>query len=277
MPERQGDDASRFPSISADGRFVAFFSDATNLVAGDTNGADDVFVRDRKQGTTERVSVSSAGEQANAGTVRPPDPSISADGRFVAFESYASNLVAGDTYGTWDVFVRDRSAGTTELVSVSTAGEQGNDGSGDPSISADGRFVAFESSATNLVAGDTNGADDVFVRDRQAGTTELVSVSTAGRQGNAVSPMPRRSPRTAASSPSRPMPSNLVAGDTNGTDGHLRPRPEAGHDETRERVERREAGERAAPATRRSRPTAASSPSVRRLQPRGARHEPRSV
>ena len=87
MPGSRGTATPTFPSISADGRFVAFASYASNLVAGDTNGTDDVFVRDRKQGTTELVSVSSAGEQANAGTYRAPDPSISADGRFVAFVS----------------------------------------------------------------------------------------------------------------------------------------------------------------------------------------------
>jgi Tol biopolymer transport system component len=137
--------------------------------------------------STERVSVSSAGEQGDEDSQRP---SVSADGRFVAFESPATDLVAGDTNGMDDVFVHDRKLLTTERVSVSSAGEQGNGYSSAPSISADGRFVAFASYATDLVAGDTNGAYDVFVRDRQAGTTERVSVSSGGEQGNLNSSSP---------------------------------------------------------------------------------------
>ena len=124
---------------------------------------------------TQRVSVSSAGVQGNlrSGIYKP---SVSADGRYVAFESAASNLVAGDANGYIDVFVRDRKLHRTYLVSVSSAGVQGNDASFDPSISADGRYVAFESDASNLVAGDTNGYPDVFVRDRKLHRTYLVSV-----------------------------------------------------------------------------------------------------
>jgi Tol biopolymer transport system component len=103
------------------------------------------------------------------------NPSISADGRYVAFESYATSLVAGDTNGNYDIFVRDRQAGTTSLVSKSSAGVQGNDMSQSPSISGDGRYVTFDSAADNLVAGDINGIEDIFVRDRQTGTTWLVS------------------------------------------------------------------------------------------------------
>jgi len=173
--------ASSGPSISADGRYVAFVSVATNLVLGDTNGSPDVFVRDRQNGTTERMSVDSNGVQGYgvcAGV------SISADGRYVAFYSNFATLVPGNTNGgVLDVFVRDRQNGTTELVSVDTGGMQGNLDSFAPSISADGRFVAFLSDASNLVPGDTNGATDVFVRDRQTGTTELVSVSLFGQQG----------------------------------------------------------------------------------------------
>ena len=157
----QANDASDSPSISADGRYVAFHSDATNLVAGDTNGASDIFVRDRQAGTTTRVSVSSAESQGNDDSY---NPSISADGRSVAFQSDASNLVANDTNGTSDIFVRDRQAGTTRRVSISSTGTQGNNNSDAPSISADGRYVAFPSDATNLVANDTNGTSDVFVR-----------------------------------------------------------------------------------------------------------------
>jgi hypothetical protein len=184
-----GNYGSYYPSVSADGRYVAFWSYATNLVADYTNPASaQVFVRDRLAGTTELVSVSSAGVQGNGYSGYYMNVSISADGRYVAFSSLANNLVSGDTNASWDVFVRDRLEGTPERVSVSTAGVQGNgdsssNGSG-VSISADGRFVAFQSAASNLVAGDWNGSGDVFVRDRLAGTTELVSVSSAGVQGN---------------------------------------------------------------------------------------------
>ncbi len=210
----QGNHFSVDASISADGRFVAFWSHAWNLVAGDTNGRSDVFVRDRQSGTTERVSVSSGGLQANDDSQHP---SISADGRFVAFGSLASFLVAGDTNGFTDVFVRDRLSGTTELVSVATSGAQGNSVSYWPSISADGRIVAFRSSTSNLVAGDTNGVDDILVRDRQSGTTQRMSVATGGTEGNAWSWFPSVSGggRFVAF---RSRATNLVAGDSNGFD-----------------------------------------------------------
>src|SRR4051794_40131562 len=131
-------------------------------------------------GTTERVSVSSAGSQGDGYSY---DQAISADGRFVAFHSRADNLVPGDTNGADDIFVRDRRTGRTERVSVSAAGRQGDGGSFSPSISADGRFVAFASRANNLVPGDTNGVTDVFVRDWLRGTTERVSIAT-GAQGD---------------------------------------------------------------------------------------------
>jgi Tol biopolymer transport system component len=171
-----------WPSISADGRFVCFFSSAANLVPGDTNGVEDVFVRDRLSGTTERVSVSTAGVEGS----RPGlYPSISADGRFVSFASFSPNLVPGDTNSTADIFVHDRLLGTTERVSVGSGGVEANGGSEYlSSISADGRFVAFSCYATNLVPGDTNGVRDVFIHDRLSGTTERVSVATGGAQGS---------------------------------------------------------------------------------------------
>jgi Tol biopolymer transport system component len=183
----QADGWSFVPVVSPDGRFVTFDSDATNLVPDDTNGERDVFVRDRLAGTTERVSVSSSGGQANGRSYRP---SISADGRFVAFESFASNLVPGDTNGERDVFERDRQFGTTERVSVSSSGQQGSGDSYYSSISADGRFVAFHSEAADLVPGDTNGEWDAFVHDRQLWTTERVSVSSSGEQGNGATYYP---------------------------------------------------------------------------------------
>jgi hypothetical protein len=150
------------PSISPEGRYVAFGSDADNLVAGDTNGVQDVFVHDLQTGATARVSVDSAGVQGNQDSLLP---SISSGGRFVAFESSASNLVPGDSNGFSDVFVRDRWINTTARASVGSSGSQGNLGSSDGSISADGRFVAFQSDASNLVSGDNNGCTDIFVRD----------------------------------------------------------------------------------------------------------------
>ena len=163
-------------SLSADGRFVAFESDATNLVAGDSNGFTDVFVHDRQTGATTRISVSSAGVQGDLPSYKPK---ISDDGRFVSFNSIASNLVAGDTNGTSDSFVHDRQTGTTTRVSVDSAGVQGNRNSLETAISGDGRFVAFNSEATNLVTGDTNAQFDVFVHDRQTSTTTRVSVDSA--------------------------------------------------------------------------------------------------
>jgi Tol biopolymer transport system component len=200
-------------AISADGRFVAFVSDATNLVPGDTNGASDIFVRDRLNATTERVNLGPGGVQALNGV--SDLPSISADGRYVAFISFAANLVPGDTNASFDVFVHDRQSATTELVSVGLGGAPANNASDSASISSDGRYVAFQSSASNLVSGDTNNHYDIFVRDRQAATTERVSVATDGTQSN------QDSSRPSISGGGRHVgfqstATNLVAGDTNG-------------------------------------------------------------
>lgn len=178
----EGNDRSFFGSVSADGRYVAFASTSTNLVQGDTNGWDDVFVYDRWIKTTRRVSVSSTGEQGNLWSSRP---TITPDGRFVCFSSTASNLVPGDTNRTEDVFVHDTWTGITERVSVASDGTQGNGPSGgEQSITPDGRFVAFYSTASNLVPNDTNRVGDIFVRDRWLGTTTRVSVRSDGGQGN---------------------------------------------------------------------------------------------
>ena len=182
-----GNSSSNRPSASVDGRYLAFYSLADNLVAGDTNGRNDIFVRDRILGSTQRISISSTGVQGNDHSY---NPSISADGRYVAFFSYATNLVAGDTNGQRDVFVRDRLNAITERVSLSSSGVQGNASSQGPSISGDGRFVAFESGATNLVSGDTNGFMDIFVRDRLNGVTVRASVNNASGQGNGNSQDP---------------------------------------------------------------------------------------
>ncbi|TWD73125.1 Tol biopolymer transport system component [Kribbella amoyensis] len=232
-----GDGLSSAPSFSADGRYVTFNSDSTNLVPGDTNGQTDVFVRDLQTGVTERISVAPDGGNANAGS---REQSISADGRYVAFNSDATNLSEDDVEFQRDVFVRDRqngttrrvagpnpgdntspvltadgrkvafenrsapswvshlyvydlTTGTTELASAGADGAPGNDWSFAASITADGAKVAFYSDATNLVADDTNGKADVFVRDLAAGTTTRVSGGPLGVQGDGRAELPNLS------------------------------------------------------------------------------------
>jgi Tol biopolymer transport system component len=208
--------ASTDPAISADGRFVAFRSTATNLVPGDTNAIPDYFVHDRQSGTTERVSVASDGTQGvGGGTVAVPPPAISPDGRFVAFTSGSTNLVAGDTNGASDVFVHDRTTKETVRVSVGTGGAEGNGASAASSLAAGGRFVAFDSIASNLVPGDTNGASDVFVHDRQTGTTTRASLTADGAQafGGSFFPALNSDGRFVAFSSES---ATLTPGDTNG-------------------------------------------------------------
>src|SRR5205085_941269 len=142
-------------------------------VADDTNNAFDVFVFDQQTSTIQRVSVDAAGNQGNSGSARP---SLSADGRFVAFSSVSNNLVPGDTNDVEDIFVFDRQTSTIQRVSVDVGGNQGDNHSRFSSLSADGRFVAFSSYATNLVPGDTNAVKDIFVFDRQTGSIQRVSV-----------------------------------------------------------------------------------------------------
>lgn len=199
-----GDAASNSASISGDGRFVAFESNAENLVSsktyegedissGDLSGYD-VFVADRARHTLQAVSVAPSGGPANG---ESGVAFMSGNGRYVAFESLASNLVKGDTNGAADVFVRDLVTHRTELVSVTSSGAQqqldpvakledpsrlGCSCYMFPTLSYDGRYVAFSSSASNLVAGDHNNAVDVFVRDRKKGRTERVSVDSSGRE-----------------------------------------------------------------------------------------------
>lgn len=267
----QGNSHSWHPSISTSGRYVAFLSQATNLVPGDTNGSLDVFVRDRLAGTTVRVSVSSAGTQASS---LSSHPSISADGQTISFRSFADNLDPLDTNGWDDIYVHELQSGITRLVSVGESGEKGStncgssalskdgrfvvfhhggtnlvpgnvdshvyvkdlvtgsleladvDPAGNPSsnspgadsfpgISDDGRFVSFRSSASDLVAGDVNGFPDIFLRDRLAGTTELVSVSSTGELANLDSRSSSIS-ETGRYIAFGSWASNLVPGDTNG-------------------------------------------------------------
>jgi hypothetical protein len=207
----QANAPSALPRITPDGRFVVFWSSASNLVTGDTNATRDVFVYDVSAGTIERDSVDSSGAEGND---RSAAGSISADGRFVAFHSAATNLVSGDTNGAADIFVHDRTTGVTERVSVDSAGGEADDDSSVASISSDGRFVAFQSSATNLVSGDTNGREDIFVHDRSTGTTTRVSVDSNGTEANLFSHGPKIS-GSGATVAFQSFASNLVTGDTN--------------------------------------------------------------
>ena len=210
----QANNGSSDPSISADGRYIAFRSVATNLAPDDTNGRNDIFVHDMQNGTTTRVSIDSNGAQANADSY---NPSISADGRYIAFESIATNLVLGDTNGSKDIFVYDVQTRITSCISVNSSGQQADSysTSNSPSISGNGRYVAYDSSAANLVAGDTNSRTDAFVYDTQSGVTRRVSVSSSGVQANAGSCCTSTSAdgRYIAFASSA---TNLVTGDTNG-------------------------------------------------------------
>lgn len=214
----QANNASSDPAISIDGRFIAFESDASNLVSSDTNRKGDIFVYDRQTAIPTRVSVATGGRQGNDPSgfgFADLFPAISGDGRYVTFVSNSSNLVSGDTNGRSDVFIHDRQTATTERISVATGGAQSNDWSDQSSISADGRYVAFDSGASNLVSGDTNGTSGIFVRDRQTGVTERVSIASDGGQGNDYSDFP------AISADGRfvafiSAATNLVSNDTNG-------------------------------------------------------------
>lgn len=176
----QGDDSSLLGSISGDGRWVAFTSLANNLAPGTNNFLWDVFARDRLTGTTMLVSRRTSGVPASGGSSYRPD--ISRDGRFVAFESRATNLVPGDTNNRQDIFVHDLTTGQTTCVSRGPLGVLGDGDCEYARISADGRFVMFTSAATNLVEGDTNGKKDVFVFDRASGSMTRASVDSAGLQ-----------------------------------------------------------------------------------------------
>ena len=169
----QANRVSGSPSVSADGRYVAFSSDATNLVANDTNNLRDIFVHDRQTLQTNRVSIALGGEEANN---ESNDPFISADGRYVVFQSNASNLIPNDTNNMEDVFVYDQHTGQITRISVTATGVQANGASYSGSISADGRYVAFGSRANNLVAGQDLFLDpDIFVYDRQTGQTQRLT------------------------------------------------------------------------------------------------------
>jgi Tol biopolymer transport system component len=219
---RQANGPSFMPEISSDGRYLAFQSFASNLVRGDTNGLTDVFVRDLATSKTTRVSLTSRGRQArcNIGACESTEPVLSAHGRYVAFQSSATNLVPHDTNRLGDVFVRDRRTGKTTRVSVDSRGRQGggdrtNNGSNAPAISANGRYVVFHSADSNLVRGDTNRVFDIFVHDRRTHRTTRISVGSSGAQANQES-----LGAASVSSDGRyvaftSLASNLVAGDAN--------------------------------------------------------------
>ncbi len=175
------DGSSARPDISANGRFIAFESEATNLVPGDANGVSDVFVHDRQTGQTVRVSVSGLGEEANGGS---HNPRISADGRFVAFESDATNLAGPDGNGARDVFLHDLQTGATRRVSVTDLGGELTEASSLQGISADGRFVAFITTAPNVGPVDTNTHADLYIRDAQARRTKRASTGWLHQQFN---------------------------------------------------------------------------------------------
>lgn len=198
--------------ISSNGRYVAFNSFSTNLVVGDTNGANDVFLKDTLTGAVSIVSTDSLGNQ---GDVNANFGAISADGRYVMFSSSSSNFVTGDTNGETDIFVKDTVTGTTRRVNTDSNGNEANSFSSGLGMSGDGRYVLFSSNASNLVAGDTNGFQDLFVKDTITGMTTRVSTDSAGTQANAASSI------GTISSDGRfvvfgTTASNLVAGDNNG-------------------------------------------------------------
>jgi uncharacterized repeat protein (TIGR01451 family) len=209
---QEANGASLAIAISNDGNLIAFASDATNLAAGDTNAASDVYLRDVAAGTTVRISNTAGGAPGNGTST---DPAMSPDGRYVAFMSAASNLVAGDTNSVRDIFVYDRQTQQMSLVSKTSAGVAGNDTSTNPEISNAPAYVVFSSAATNLAAGDTNGVTDTFVHQLDTGTTLPLSVTASGIFGNAISD------EAAISADGREITfysdaDNLVAGDTNG-------------------------------------------------------------
>lgn len=213
------------PSVSADGRYIAFYSHADDLVAGDTNGAADVFVKDLQTGAIERVSVDSAGAEANGFSGFPV---ISANGRFVAFHSGADNLVGGDVNGYYDVFVHDRQTGQTEIVSIQTDGTPGSNHSYVTDMSSDGRYVTFYSASADFAGGDLQGAWEAYLYDRHTDTLELISADPGGgpSNGNSFSPSVSDDGRFVAFNSNG---SDLGSGSTNGVyDVYVRDRLSGG-------------------------------------------------
>jgi hypothetical protein len=208
-----GNSISYAAQPSDDGRYVCFFSTASNLVGGDTNAQGDVFWKDMQTGALLRVNVSSAGVQANNESIWP---SISGDGQTVTYCSVASNLVAGDSNGQFDVFARDVPGGVTTRLNLQPNGAQADSYVHSPTaLSTDGRFVIYASLSTNLVAGDTNGFQDIFIRDRLLSTTERVSFAFNGAQTNSDNFVPHMTPDKRVITYTSTA-SNIVPNDTNG-------------------------------------------------------------
>jgi len=208
----QGNSGSYAPALSPDGTKVAFASLSSNLVPGDTNGSLDIFVKDLTTGTVTRVSTDVAGDQSNHNSFGAV---FSPDGSKIAFASYASNLVLGDT-NTWgDVFVKDLATGAITLVSTDAVSNQGNSTSTDPVFSPDGTKIAFSSSASNLTPGDTDNDRDIFVKDLTTGVITLVSTNAAGVQGNSDDALPYTFSPDGTKIAFASLSSNLVPGDTN--------------------------------------------------------------
>ena len=180
----QANDRSNRPSISTDGRYVAFESDATNLVSGDTNGLTDIFLHDMVTGSTVRLSVDTLGGNANGASIQA---SLDGDGSVVVFRSTATDLVVAGANGADDIYARDIGTGITVLVSQTPGGVSGNGISVRPSISDDGTMVSFESLAEDLVVGDSNSREDVFVRSLVANATIIVSLTSDGAQADLAS------------------------------------------------------------------------------------------
>ena len=207
--------ASQSGFISEDGRYVAFLSEATNLVAGDTNGVRDAFVYDRVDSVTTRISTATAGTEGDQNAF---EVGISADGRYVPFASSATNIVAGDTNGTPDTYLHDRTTGVTSRESLTDGGAEATGGAVSQQVktSRNASVYAFSSDHPNIVAGDTNADNDIFVRDFTAGTTVRVSVATGGTEGVggfSLTPSVSGDGRVVAWFSGM---TNLVAGDTNG-------------------------------------------------------------
>ncbi|WP_456389577.1 hypothetical protein, partial [Profundibacter sp.] len=218
----ESNDGSSDSSLSADGRYIVFESEASNLVSGDDNGRTDVFLHDRVTGQTERVSVASDGSEGNYWST---NPSISGDGQYVTFDSHASTLIpgpTGDRNGANDVFLHDRDTSFTTRISTITGGGEANDWSSNPVMSNGGQYVAFQSSATDLVAGDTNDSTDIFLRNLQTDVTTRISVASDGTEANASSSAFTGHALNISGDGSHvafvSRATNLVAGDTNNSE-----------------------------------------------------------
>lgn len=177
----QASGGSSLPAISAEGRYISYSSWASDLVPGDANWFQDVFLWDQVAGTTTRVSIDSDGNELNGESIYP---AISADGRYITYQSNASNIVPGDANRWSNVFVWDQDARITTPVNVTHDGTHANGQSNNPTISANGRQITYQSDASNLVTGDTNGESDVFLWDQDTRTTTRVSVAADGTQAD---------------------------------------------------------------------------------------------